>query len=441
MVDGFRQGGFSQGLTQGLGAGSALFGRLSQNELSRQQVAGQARQGQADTQAKQIEEERKFLQSDIDTIRNIVDEANKNGSEAGSRALNGIAATIPTLAKRAQSLGIQLDEEMLFRDLEARVAGAENPQDVQNRALREAQTEVDTSRLQLRQLENLPEDQQEAIRQQLGFGSTDESFEFLRLLDEAEQLGQSGQTESTRFSFVTDRLERLSEKGAQGQGLAITFTDDGRVAGVSVGPGAQVQPGLASKLSGGQLFEQDQRIADIDRSVADLDGLIKQTVLDPEDFGATGSVRRTGQTIADGLSDVASAFGNLTGGAVDLNTVADAFASAFGVEDAFDEDLPAQEVLERNLAISLAKLRISRGGTGTRALADIFKAAKKDTQLTGFTSSRAVKNKLEQIRREFTAERDAITRGLSGQSPQSVQVDDLGSLSDEELDRLLQDLE
>ena len=87
------------------------------------------------------------------------------------------------------------------------------------------------------------------------------------------------------------------------------------------------------------------------------------------------------------------------------NVVSKEVIENFGIDpDAFfNPNLSEQEVVQNNLALELAKLRVQRGGGNMKAMAGPFKAAQKDVDLRGLTSSAAVIEKLKTIRAEFEA--------------------------------------
>lgn len=276
-------------------------------------------------------------------------------------------------------------------------------------AASEGRSEVAKERATLESVAGLPPEQQAAINRRLGFTDSGTTDAFFRALDARQRLLDEGKQDTEEFRLVDQRLQSLAQGSSQG--LSVDVGPDGRV---RVSLGGQPRGGLAGELTGNQLFTQDQRVAEINDKVAILDRLISKTIEDPQDFGLVGSARRTAQTIASGLSDLSSLVSSATGETVDFNAVAGALQEALGIGDVFDPDLSQQQILESELAISLAKLRLSRGGTNVRALSDIFKQAKEDVNLTGFTSSQAVRNRLGEIKSLFESEREAISSGLGG---------------------------
>ena len=89
-------------------------------------------------------------------------------------------------------------------------------------------------------------------------------------------------------------------------------------------------------------------------------------------------------------------------------------AREVGLSDYFDPALPENEILENLLALELAKLRVTSGGGGIRAVGAAFKAAQKDVAITGFSSSRNVIQRLQKVREEFSTERNAAISRLTG---------------------------
>jgi len=324
------------------------------------------------------------------------------------RAESRAGATPETVQKEIQDFTTQFD---------TKVNSIVSPE---AEAASEGRAEVAGAQAALESVAELPPAQQQAINQKLGFTDTATTDSFFRALDARERLLAEGKEGTEEFALVEQRLKSLAEGSSQG--ISIDVGPDGRV---RVGLGGAAQGGLASELTGNQLFTQDQRVAEVNRAVGILDDTIERTITDPEDFGTIGSARETVQGVAAGLSDLSSLVSKSTGGVVDFNSMAESLQNALGVEDVFDPDLSKQQVLERELAMSLAKLRLSRGGSDVRAFSTVFQAAAKDVKLTGFTSSEAVKNRLIQIKEIFESEREAIASGLGGAEEPQV-FEDMG---------------
>lgn len=436
MVDFFSnlQGGFAVGDALGGSVGAGLADRR-QAQLQEREL-GLQRQKLASDQQQQF---RKELGEDIKTLTDIVTASSEKGSASVGRVLSnpGFQKQVQLLSARAQAGGIDLPAENMMTRFEAIAAGAETAEDRQSRQIEEAQGEAAGAVAQLDILSQLPEDQQEALRQRLGFATTRQTSEFLNLLDEAERLQAAGQEGSSRHNFVTDRLQRLSTETA-GPQFSLQIDEDGRVRGVSFGD--ESTGGVVSELTGAQAFKQDQRISGIDQSITKIDSILADLETDPEDFGAIGSLRGNLQGTIGVMSDMSELISNSTGGIVDLNAVAGMISEAFDNPNLFDENLPRLDAVERDLAISLANLRFQRQGSEMRSSVAVIQQAREDVQLKGLTSSAAVRARMQEVRSIFEQEREGILRGLRG-SADEMTDDDIGSMSLDEIDRQIEALQ
>ena len=400
---------FATGLESGFRVGQGLVDPIAQGFLAREEMKFK-RQQEAQKQETAFRTE---LREDLKTLNDLVSNvAEKGGAEAVNRVISnpGFLRQVELLAGRAQSGGVNINPDDLMGRFQAAAAGAETAQDRQTRQVEEAQGEAAGAVAQLGILEQLPEEQQEAVRQKLGFATKQQAGEFLTLLDEAERLVAAGQAGTSRHQFVLDRLKRLSVE-TQGPQLSLQFDEEGRLTGLGFGE----PTGAASKLTGAQALREDQRIAGIDQSVTLIDGILADLETDPEDFGLVGSLRGSVQSTVSAMSDMAELISNATGGVVDLNALGNMASETVGV-NIFDENLPGIQVLENQLASSLAQLRLQRQGGNIRAFSSIFEKAHKDVQLTGLTSSGAVRERLQVIKGLFEQERKDILRGVRGES-------------------------
>jgi hypothetical protein len=196
-----------------------------------------------------------------------------------------------------------------------------------------------------------------------------------------------------RFAALTQNNKGgvVIQVGENGQLQAIT-TGGTPSAGNSLGR-PNMSGGLTSVLNPSQAVESQKNRDNLKENIDTINTLIGQIEIDPSTVGIKGMV--------------SSFFQKTIGMAKDLggNVVSKEVIENFGIDpDAFfNPNLSEQEVVQNNLALELAKLRVQRGGGNMKAMAGPFKAAQKDVDLRGFTSSAAVIEKLKTIRAEFEA--------------------------------------
>ncbi|MGI9491272.1 MAG: hypothetical protein ACR2QF_02480 [Geminicoccaceae bacterium] len=428
MASGFGLGGFGEGLTRGFGTASAIGSQIVDRSLRSKELQESKATRQQAAQQKAEEAARKTFRDDVKTVTDLVDQAAGRSPAAARRVVEQLTAPnsrgmsqIDILAGRANQLGVGLSSEMIARDLQARVAAAVTPEDRRGEAVAEAETEVATTAAQARGIQALPKEVQDEVSRKLGFTDTSKGTEFLQLLDEADRLRGAGQTDTSRFRFLTERLGRLTKE--QG-GFEFTFDPESNQFRLATGGAAGA--GVGASLPATQQFTQQQRVAGINTTVATIDDVLSRLEDEPQDFGIVGSLRKGSQEVVGVLQDIAGFLGES-----DAGGVAQAIADSIG-QSLFDEDLPELNVIENDLALDLAKLRLERSGGNIRALGQVFRQAKDDVGLTGLTSGQAVRDRLKRVKKIFEAEREALVTGLSGRSTSAES--DLTTLSDEELE-------
>lgn len=197
-----------------------------------------------------------------------------------------------------------------------------------------------------------------------------------------------------RFAALTQNNKGgvVIQVGENGQLQAIT-TGGTRSAGNSLGRPNMGGGGLTSVLNPSQAVASQKNRDNLKENIDTINTLIGQIETDPSTVGIKGMV--------------SSFFQKTIGMAKDLggNVISKEIIENFGINpDAFfNPNLSEQEVVQNNLALELAKLRTQRGGGNMKAMAGPFKAAQKDVDLRGLTSSAAVIEKLKTIREEFEA--------------------------------------
>lgn len=239
------------------------------------------------------------------------------------------------------------------------------------------------------------------------------------------------------FSLLTPEQQKAVVM-AKGLGQTITFNSDGSV---EIKQGGAVlatseQPTdktpVASLLKPKEALKQSEQFSFLTNSIDLLDNLIEEIQQNPDAFGVSGSIGRTLQTAKGVAGDILD-----VGGAVETakeflrGTTLEGF-----IDQDFDPQLPRTQLLEHSLAAALAKVRSQKGGEEGRALTQLYVDAKKDVKLTGLTSSRAVQERLIEIRDEFKREQTGLGKRLSTTAPVSGDRPSASSTKTEQ-DRLL----
>lgn len=240
--------------------------------------------------------------------------------------------------------------------------------------------------------------------------------EFNRNLGRLIELENAGQQDTTEYKLLSQRVAKQTQ--INNEGLAIQFNPDGTVSAIVQGP--QGAAGLGGALTGARALDEQANIDRFATIIDLLDNTIGEIRESPSRAGLAGSIRSFAQKVVGIAGDVAP----------------DSFAETvrrsaeqFGLGSFFDPALPETEINENAIALELAKMRVTAGGGGIRAVGEAFRAAKKDVSLRGLTSSQEVITRLETVRREFETERNKLIQRLSGRPPQDEQPQESGSPS------------
>jgi hypothetical protein len=227
--------------------------------------------------------------------------------------------------------------------------------------------------------------------------------EFNRNLDELMEMEKNGEQGTPRYNLMAQRVQRQTQSNQQG--LSIQFNPDGTVSAITQGPAA----GLGSKLTGSQALQEKAQVDRLGTVIDLIDTTVGQIREKPGRAGVTGELASFAQKIVGVAGDIAPE---------QLAAAVGKTAAQFGLGSYFDPKLPESEIYENTIALELAKMRVTAGGGGIRAVESAFKAAKNDVKLRGLTSSQEVVTRLETVRREFDVERNKLTQRLSGAPPQ-----------------------
>ena len=423
-------GSFPGGLAQGLRGGFRIAQAAGQNvlqaeqlELQRKRIDQQLKASTGKNLNTILNDQRSAITQMLKTIR---EQAEKGGD------VTGLADNVRKLieqhnriaASASRQLGIPVAPEISADIIDATIASAPRPKTATETALEE----VAGAQAQLEAIGSAPPEIQEALKRNLGFATDETTDSFFRALNEHDELAQkiaagtATAAELTRFGLVQQRVKSLSQ--AAGQQFSIkTVNPDGTVTTVTMGPGTEAPSQAGAEAAAAGTFpslpaaaqqSESERLASINTNVQFIDELLTELKENPEDFGATASLRGSVQSGIAILNDAARGIASVTGGAVDLNQLAQNLGDAFGVESIFDPNLPRLEQIENRLATALGILRLQTAGASRRSDVATFKQAKEDVRLQGLTSSQDIRARLDAIRNEFEQERVNISRGLTG---------------------------
>ena len=231
--------------------------------------------------------------------------------------------------------------------------------------------------------------------------------EFKKLVDDALRLESQFDADklavNNEYQLIKKRIEYLTRQS--NDGLSIRFNDNGTVSTIAQGK----ITGIGSQLPPTQALDQKAQLDNLDSTLASLDTIIGQITTDKSTAGFTGSLKSWAQKIVGVSEDAAPEA---------IVSVISQAANSFGLGNYFNKNLPEQDVYQNTIALQLAKLRVSAGGTNNpRAIKPAFDAARKDMSLRGLSSSREVVARLGAIRKEFKSARDKLVQRLSGSSP------------------------
>ena len=252
-----------------------------------------------------------------------------------------------------------------------------------------------------------PAEGESAAKNLVGITNADRPSEAERLVNsiaareaEAKRTGEDLSTDIKhkmnlqRFAALTQNNKGgvVIQVGENGQLQAIT-TGGTPNAGDSLGRPNMRGGGLTSVLNPSQAVESQKSRDNLKTNIDTINTLLGQIEADTSTVGIQGMVSSFFQKTIGMIGDLSG------------NIVSKEVIENFGIDpdDFFNPNLSQQEVVQNNLALELAKLRVQRGGGNMRAMAGPFKAALKDVDLRGFTSSEAVMEKLKTIRKEFEA--------------------------------------
>lgn len=310
-----------------------------------------------------------------------------------------------------------------------------------------------------------PEQRQENFAIALGIEPKSKG-ELFDLMGKIEKLEKAGQNNTPEYKIYVQRLSRMT----QDAGMQINFDSNSGIlslqqgapgktpitgpifGGGSAGGGAGLFPpgnapagqpgGVASGLTPIQALPQAERFDNLSNAITTVDAAMKAIQDDPSRAGAMGSVRRAVQTGVGIGSDIVPLIESISG--LKLKNLGQSTAQSIRNDPSipqdvknillpeFDRSLSDLDVWENSMAVELAKLRMSAGGQGSRALVSIYKEAKKDVSMTGLKSSEQVLTKLDTVKKEFEKEKETLRKRLGGPSaasselpPEAAQINDL----------------
>jgi len=229
-----------------------------------------------------------------------------------------------------------------------------------------------------------------------------EPDELNRQLERWKELKKTGQENSFEANAIEARINKLSSTS----GMSFEVLPDGTV--------RMTQGALGDKLPSTQKFQQTAQLDRYDTVVDIIDTTLSNIEQSPTRAGVIGSIRGFAQKVAGVAGDIAP------------KTLAETMRKTIEIipgitpeqkndlSGYFDPAIPENEIYENTIALELAKLRVTSGGGGIRAIDRAFKAAQKDVKITGMFSSNEVMARLKKVREEFTTERGKQSKRLTG---------------------------
>ena len=226
--------------------------------------------------------------------------------------------------------------------------------------------------------------------------------ELSRHIERFNALRSSGKGDSFEAKTLEARIGKLTERG----GMSFEVLPDGTV--------RMVQGSLGQKLPATQQFTQQSQLDRYNTVIDVIDTTIKNIEESPSRAGVIGSIRSLAQKAAGVVGDVSPD--------ILADTMRKSVNAIPGLDDKqkgelsgyFDPAIPENEIYENTIALELAKLRLTAGGGGIRAIDRAFKDAKKDVAITGMFSSNEVTARLKKVREEFVTEKTKQEKRLTG---------------------------
>jgi hypothetical protein len=166
--------------------------------------------------------------------------------------------------------------------------------------------------------------------------------------------------------------------------------------------------------------------------VGSVDGMLARMETHPGEFGIVGGLKSITQNILAGTEEIVGlGAGLLTrrdpetekrhavrshglGSAILGDTMSGRWLEAITEGGYFNPNIPRIKIWEGNMAIALAKLRIGGGDSTIRAITRSLKKAEADVNISGSTTYKGAKARLEAIKPLFVEALADLNRRLTG---------------------------
>jgi len=232
--------------------------------------------------------------------------------------------------------------------------------------------------------------------------------ELNRQLERWNALKSQGKGDSFEAKAIEARIGKLTESG----GMSFEVSPDGTV--------RMVQGGLGKALPATQKFTQQSQLDRYNTVIDVIDNTISNIQESPSRAGVIGSIRSLAQKAVGVAGDVSpDILADMMHKSV--NAIPGLSEKQKGeLSGYFDPAIPENEIYENTIALELAKLRVTAGGGGIRAIDRAFRDAKNDVAVTGMFSSNEVVARLKKVREEFMTEKVKQENRLNGGGEKTV---------------------
>lgn len=267
------------------------------------------------------------------------------------------------------------------------------------------------TRLELERIEK----QRQAVKQRIPqlIEDPDQRDTFLTLADTTDD-PMSLLDKARQVTKVDTSIQTVTGTDGMPRKVIINSRTGEPIADLGIAPPSRQEVGEPGQFTGTktQVGEDIRELDFVDNFTTKLDEMIQRVEEDPTLVGAVGSVRRFGQTASGVAEDLGSVFGDtfvggIMEGAADIAEGDDTELTEEQKQELFNNpDISRLKLFENSLGLALARLRHPDG----RVPVDVIKRSISDMQLTGFTSSKDVINRLKEVRDEMEKRRKNLRK-------------------------------
>jgi len=240
----------------------------------------------------------------------------------------------------------------------------------------------------------------------------------------------------TRFNAAGEVVAKNEDGEDEKVSVKNVKLDDNRVVAATVRPNGEVyvgtrklDPGKFSFISQqatgtpgdfkgtkAQVGKDIRQLDFIDRTISQIDTIVTEVEKNPTLVGVPGAIRRAGQTLTGGISDISSLITDeqVNEASTIGRSLLDETELTEDEKNSFfnDPTISKLRLFENNVGLALARTRHPEG----RVPVDIIKRSIGDAKLTGFTSSRDVINRLKEIQSEMHKVRAGLSTRTGAQA-------------------------